>query len=82
MHLKFKSLTGKDKTIEIDSSATILEFKTKIYEYELIPPEQQRLVCNGKILGNDNEILSYYKISSGNVIHMVLALRGGCADKK
>lgn len=80
MHLKFKSLTGKDKTIEIDSSATILEFKTKIYEYELIPPEQQRLVCNGKILGIENETLSYYKISSGNVIHMVLALRGGCIN--
>jgi ubiquitin-like protein Nedd8 len=77
MHLKLKSLTGKEKTIEIDASATIKEFKTKISEYELIPPEQQRLVCNGKILGIDDETLSYYKISSGNIIHMVLALRGG-----
>ena len=74
MHLKFKSLTGKDKTIEIDSSATVLEFKRRVQEYELIPPEQQRLVCNGKILGIDNETLSYYKISSGNIIHLVLAL--------
>lgn len=77
MHLKFKSLTGKDKVIEVDSSATVLEFKNKIHEYELIPPEQQRLVCNGRILGNDAETLSSYKVSSGNVIHMVLALRGG-----
>lgn len=77
MHLKFKSLTGKDKAVEMDSSATIMEFKNKIYELEQIPPEQQRLVCNGKILGNDAETLSSYKISSGNVIHMVLALRGG-----
>lgn len=77
MHLKFKSLTGKDKIIDIESTATIREFKNRIYELELIPPEQQRLVCNGKILGNETETLSSYKISSGNVIHMVLALRGG-----
>lgn len=77
MHLKFKSLTGKDKAIEIDSSATILEFKHRVCEFELIPPDQQRLVCNGKILGSDMETLSSYKISSGNVIHVVLALRGG-----
>lgn len=77
MNLKLKSLTGKDKNIEIESSATVLEFKEKIEELERIPPEQQRLVCNGRILGNDGETLSGYKITSGNVIHMVLALRGG-----
>ena len=77
MHIKLKSLTGRDKDIEIDGSATILEFKNKIYELELIPPQQQRLVCNGRILGNENETLSQSKVNSGNVIHMVLALRGG-----
>lgn len=77
MHLKLKSLTGRDKDIEIDGSATILEFKNRIFELELIPPVQQRLVCNGKILGNDNDTLSQCKVNSGNAIHMVLALRGG-----
>lgn len=77
MHLKLKSLTGRDKDIEIDGSATILEFKNRIHEYELIPPEQQRLICNGRILGNDDDTLSQSKVNSGNVIHMVLALRGG-----
>lgn len=77
MHLKLKSLTGRDKDVEIDGSASIGELKNKIYEYELIPPEQQRLVCNGRILGNDGETLSQCKVSSGNVVHLVLALRGG-----
>lgn len=77
MHLKLRSLTGRDKDIEIDGSATILEFKSRIHEYELIPPEQQRLICNGRILGNDDDTLSQSKVISGNVIHMVLALRGG-----
>ena len=77
MHLKLKSLTGRDKDVEIDGSASIGELKGKIYEYELIPPEQQRLVCNGRILGNERETLSQCKVSSGNVVHLVLALRGG-----
>lgn len=77
MHLKLKSLTGCDKDIEVDGSASILELKVIIYEQELIPPEQQRLVCNGRILGKDTDTLSQCKICSGNVIHLVLALRGG-----
>lgn len=77
MHVKLKSLTGRDKDIEIDGSATVLEFKNKVYELELIPPQQQRLVCNGRILANENDSLSQCKVNSGNVIHMVLALRGG-----
>jgi len=77
MHLILKSLTGKDKNIEIDSSATVSDLKEIIAQTELISKEQQRLVCIGKILGNENETLSSYKLSSGNVIHMVLALRGG-----
>lgn len=77
MHLKLKSLTGCDKDVEIDGSASICELKNKIYEHELIPPVQQRLVCNGRILGNDNDTLSQCKVSSGNVVHLVLALRGG-----
>ncbi|KAI4291299.1 ubiquitin-like protein Nedd8 [Pancytospora philotis] len=77
MHLKLKSLTGRDKDISVDGSASIMELKEKIHESELIPPEQQRLVCNGRILGKDSDTLSQCKISSGNVIHLVLALRGG-----
>ncbi|KAI5171633.1 ubiquitin-like protein Nedd8 [Pancytospora epiphaga] len=77
MHLKLKSLTGKDKDIEMDGSASIMELKIKIHECELIPPEQQRLVCNGRILGVDTDTLSQCKVSSGSIVHLVLALRGG-----
>ncbi|ORD94784.1 RUB3 [Enterospora canceri] len=77
MNLKLKSLTGKDKAIEIDGSATIVELKQKIEEYEKIPPEQQRLICNGKVLIQGDKTLTEYKINSNCVIHFVLALRGG-----
>jgi hypothetical protein len=77
MYLKFKSLTGKDKAVELESSATVLELKSKISELELIPLEQLRLVCNGKVLGDNMKTLLSYKILSGNMVHVVLALRGG-----
>ncbi|KAL6122098.1 hypothetical protein NUSPORA_00891 [Nucleospora cyclopteri] len=79
MLLKLKSLTGKDKIIEIDGSATINELKQKIEEYEMISSEQQRLICNGKILIKGDKTLSQYKITSNSIIHFVLALRGGSA---
>ncbi|EDQ31057.1 ubiquitin [Enterocytozoon bieneusi H348] len=77
MILKLKSLTGKDKIIEIDGSCTIQELKEKIEEYEMIPPEQQRLISGGKVLVEGNKTLTQYKIGSNSVIHFVLALRGG-----
>lgn len=77
MHLRLKGLTGTDKDIEIDGSATVGDFKKRVFEHELIPPMQQRLICNGRILLKDDDTLSQYRVGSGNVIHMVLALRGG-----
>jgi len=77
MHLKLKSLSGIDKDIEIDGSSTILELKNLIYKTELIPPEQQRLVCGGHVLGKDTHTLSQCRVKSDNVIHLILALRGG-----
>ena len=77
MHVKIKSLTGRDKEIEIDGAITVLELKNMISEIEMIPPEQQRLVCNGRILGSDSDTLAQSRVRSGDTIHMVLALRGG-----
>ncbi|OQS53762.1 RUB3 [Ecytonucleospora hepatopenaei] len=77
MNLKLKSLTGKDKIISIDASCTVKELKEKIEEYEMIPPQQQRLICGGKILTENNKTLQQYKINSNSVIHFVLALKGG-----
>lgn len=77
MNLKLKSLTGKDKIITIDGSCTINELKQKIEEYEMIPPNQQRLICGGKILTEGEKTIQQYKITSNSLIHFVLALKGG-----
>ena len=46
-------------------------------EKEGIPPPQQRLIFGGKQMTDDKKA-SEYNIEGGSVLHLVLALRGGC----
>ena len=45
-------------------------------EKEGIPPPQQRLIFGGKQMADD-KTAEEYKIKAGDVLHLVLALRGG-----
>lgn len=77
MTIKVKTLTGREIEIDIEPTDTVERIKERVEEKEGIPPIQQRLIFAGKQM-NDDKTAKEYNIEGGSVLHLVLALRGGC----
>jgi len=76
MQINVTTLTGKNITIEVDSSDSVDYIKQKIQDKEGVPPEHQKLVFNGMQL-EDGKTLAEYNIKKGNTIQLVLISQNG-----
>ena len=80
MQIFVKTLTGKHITLEVEPGDYISTVKTKIQEKEGIPPDQQRLTYQGKLLENDNETLADHNVQKESTLNLTLRLSPGTAE--
>ena len=80
MQIFVKTLTGKTITLEVEPGDSISAVKTKIQEKEGIPPDQQQLTYQGKLLENDNETLADHHVQKESTLHLKLRLSPGTAE--
>ncbi|KAF8324568.1 ubiquitin [Cantharellus anzutake] len=77
MIIKVKTLTGKEIELDIDPDDKINRIKEKVEEQSGVPPPQQRLIFGGRQMADDKTVREL-NVTAGSVLHLVLALRGGC----
>ena len=79
MQIFIKTLTGKKSPFDFEPENLVRNVKEALQMKEGIKIEQIRLIFGGKQMSDESK-LADYSVKAGDVIHMVLQLRGGSSD--
>ena len=76
IHITIKDPRGRVNAIETNPKETVDRLMRRMQDMSGIPVCQQRLVCNGRQLGDGGRTLADYNIQDGSVIYLALRLIG------
>ena len=76
MKITIQTISGTNRTIEVEPTSTIRSIKEQLFALEGITADQQRILFHGQIL-QDVATIESSQVEEGAVLHMVLQLRGG-----
>ncbi|GER32057.1 ubiquitin family protein [Striga asiatica] len=71
VEIKIKTLDSQTFTLRVDKCVPVPELKQQIASLTGVLSEQQRLICRGKVL-KDDQLLSAYHVEDGHTLHLVV----------
>ncbi|KAM7268462.1 hypothetical protein ACFE04_010628 [Oxalis oulophora] len=71
IEIKIKTLDSQTYTLRVDKQVPVPALKDQIATVTGVISEQQRLICRGRVL-KDDQLLSAYHVEDGHTLHMVV----------
>ncbi|KAI3737944.1 hypothetical protein L2E82_27961 [Cichorium intybus] len=70
VEIKIKTLDSQTYTLRVDKRVPVPALKEQIASVTGVLSDQQRLICRGKVL-KDDQLLSAYHVEDGHTLHLV-----------
>ncbi|KAK8515527.1 hypothetical protein V6N12_075567 [Hibiscus sabdariffa] len=71
IEIKIKTLDSQTYTMRVDKQMPVPALKEQIASVTGVLSEQQRLICRGRVL-KDDQLLSAYHVEDGHTLHLVV----------
>ncbi|XP_010454850.1 PREDICTED: large proline-rich protein bag6-like isoform X2 [Camelina sativa] len=71
VEIKIKTLDSQTYTLRVDKCVPVPALKEQVASITGVVTEQQRLICRGKVM-MDDQLLSAYHVEDGHTLHLVV----------
>ncbi|XP_010493779.1 PREDICTED: large proline-rich protein bag6-B-like isoform X2 [Camelina sativa] len=71
VEIKIKTLDSQTYTLRVDKCVPVPALKEQVASITGVVTEQQRLICRGKVM-KDDQLLSAYHVEDGHTLHLVV----------